>query len=98
MSVLLNRSYTGGHFLLTLQGAPDFGYLRSVEGGGVSGAVLKESIGPDLTAHNHLGPVQTGDITVQVGLEMGWPLWTWLKDSFTKKYSRKSGSVIHADF
>ncbi len=92
-----DRSYVAGRYLLTLDGVK-CGFVKSVEGGGASAQVVNESAGPDYFIRKHLGQVRYEDFEVQMGLNMGKPVYEWIRQSWSQKYARKDGSIIAADF
>lgn len=94
------KSYAAGNFLFRLDDNHDGGaaYLKSVAGGMVRGAVLEEQAGPAATQFKHLGAVEIEPIQLEIGMAMSKPLLDWIAGSWKKKFSRQSGSIIHADF
>lgn len=94
-----NRTaYTSGHFLFALDGEPDSSWLKSVDGGGVKASVIQENIGPDHIQLKHVATVEIEPLTIELGMAVTAPVLTWIKDSWGHKFSRRNGSVIHADF
>jgi hypothetical protein len=94
---LSRRPYTGGHFVFTLDGAPVPGYLRSVEGGTITGEVIDETVGPDFTHFKHLGTVSVEPLTLELGMAMSRPIFDWIGASWKRDFERKTGAVIHTD-
>jgi hypothetical protein len=94
---LARRAYAGGHFVFTLDGAPVPGYLRSVEGGTITGEVIDETVGPDFTHFKHLGTVSIEPLTLELGMSMSRPIFDWISASWKRDFSRRSGSVVHTD-
>lgn len=84
-------------FALQLDGS-FAGWLMSAEGGSAYAEVVTEKFGPDGVARKHLAGVKYEDITVTCGSEMSKAFYQWIKDSFDKKYSRKNGAIVTADF
>jgi T4-like virus tail tube protein gp19 len=93
------KSYTAGHFLFQVDGAGDGpAYLRSVSGGMVKGAVLEDQAGPVATQFKHLGAVEVDPIQIEIGMALSKPLLEWIRGSWQRQFSRRSGSIVHADF
>ena len=94
-----NRTaYTSGHFLFHLDGEKDTSWLKSVDGGSVKAAVLEENVGPDLIQLKHLSTVEIDPLSIEVGLSASSPLFRWIDESWKRKFSRRSGSLVHANF
>jgi hypothetical protein len=94
-----NRTaYTSGHFLFRLDGAPDTSWLKSVDGGGVKGSVLEESVGPDTLQLKHVATVEIEPLAIEMGMSATSPVFRWIQDSWKRRFSRRNGEVIHADF
>jgi T4-like virus tail tube protein gp19 len=94
-----NRTaYTSGHFLFRLDGSKDTSWLKSVDGGGVKGAVTEESIGPDNFQLKHVATVEIEPLSIEVGMSASSPIFTWIQDSWKRQFSRRNGEVVHADF
>ena len=98
--LLDRRSYSAGHFLFHLDDKYDVGaaYLKSVEGGMVKSAILEEQAGPEALQFKHLGTVEIDPIQLEIGMALSRPVLDWISGSWQRKYSRRSGSIIHADF
>ncbi|HKE16468.1 MAG TPA: phage tail protein [Kofleriaceae bacterium] len=93
------KSYSAGHFLFQIDGGGDGpAYLKSVTGGMVKGAVLEDQAGPVSTQFKHLGAVEIEPIQLEVGMALSKPLLEWIRGSWQRQFSRRSGSIIHADF
>jgi hypothetical protein len=94
-----NRTaYTSGHFLFHLDGEKDTSWLKSVDGGSVKAAVLEENVGPDLVQLKHLSTVEIDPLSLEVGLSASSSIFRWIDDSWKRRFSRRSGSVVHANF
>lgn len=94
-----NRTaYTSGHFLFTIDGELDTSWLKSVDGGAVKGTVVEESLGLDDLQLKHIATVETDPLTVEVGISASSSVLRWVRDSMNRKFSRRNGSVIHANF
>jgi hypothetical protein len=97
--MLGRKSYTAGHFLFQIDGAGDGpAYLRSVTGGMVKGAVLEDQAGPVATPFKHLGAVEIDPIQLEIGMALSRPLLEWIRGSWRRQFSRRSGAIVHSDF
>lgn len=95
----INRTaYTSGHFLFHLDGDPETSWLKSVDGGGVKGSLLEEGVGPDHVQLKHVSTVEIDPLTVEMGMSASSPIFRWIQDSWKRQFSRRTGSVIHANF
>jgi len=88
------RGYTAGKYALEIDGQVA-GWVQSVEGGQATSTVV---------APNKVAPVKSlpgvkyADIIVNCGTGMSRNFYDWIKASFDKQYSRKSGAVIATDY
>src|SRR3954470_12878755 len=90
------RSYVAGHLLLEIGGA-SAGFIRKVEGGGIS-AEISSGAGPSFFANKHPGSVVYEDVTVEAGVDMGSPFWDWIKVTLEGKYELKDVSIVACDY
>ncbi|HWM88132.1 MAG TPA: phage tail protein, partial [Kofleriaceae bacterium] len=99
-SMMLGRkSYSAGHFLFQIdESGEGAAYVKSVSGGMVKGAVLEDQAGPVATQFKHVGAVEIDPIQIEIGMALSKPLLEWIRGSWRRQFSRRSGSVIHADF
>jgi hypothetical protein len=94
-----SRSYAAGHFNLTLDGDSNAGYLKSVSGGEVKGAIVEEKIGPEYIQFKHLSTIEIEPVAMEVGMAVSRPLFGWIKASWSDSgFQRKNGSIIHGTF
>lgn len=84
--------------MFVLDGAPDAGYLKSIEGGNVKGSIIEEMVGPDLVHFKHLSTVEIEPIGLELGMAMSRPMMEWIQASWRRDFSRKNGSIIFTDF
>ncbi|HYU14818.1 MAG TPA: phage tail protein [Candidatus Acidoferrum sp.] len=100
MTALGRKSYAAGHFLFNLDdgGGLGAGYIKSAAGGMVKGAVIADQAGPVTTQFKHLGAVEIETIQLEMGMALSRPLLEWIRASWQRKFSRRSGSIVHADF
>jgi hypothetical protein len=93
----IGRPYVSGNYMLNLAGVP-VGFVKSVAGGGVTAEVISENAGPSYFTKKHLGRIQYEAFTIRIGLSMNKAIYDWISASWQMKSSRKSGSIISADY
>jgi hypothetical protein len=90
------RSYTGGHFLLSLDGEPSL--LKDLDGGNIKAEVVTFKMGPEMVDMKHISTVKFDPFTINVGMSMGKSLYEWIKASLDLQHMRKNGYVVAADY
>ncbi len=95
---MFQRSFTGGNFQFTLDGSDDTGYVKSISGGYLKGEVASEQTGPSALQFRHVATVDIEPITVELGMALSYRMIDWIRDSWNRRYSRRSGHVGHGDF
>jgi hypothetical protein len=93
-----HRSYTTGHFELTIDGHPSTAYLKQVDGGYVRASLMDEPIGPENYRIKHTSVVEIEPFTVDFGLSGADAVLKWIQASWRKSYSRRNGQITHANF
>jgi phage tail-like protein len=93
-----NRSYAAAHFAVELDGLSDIGMFRSVEGGGMKADVMTNQTGGSHVKFRQLGKPHFDDLKLTVGMAGSKPFYKWISEFFTGQGTRKSGSIIAADF
>jgi hypothetical protein len=96
--VTLKRAYVAAHFALDFENEGPMGYLRSADGGGVTTDIQTYQQGRVNDLWRQVGRPKFGDITLQVGMGLAPPFYSWIADFFNRKITRKSGAIIGADF
>jgi phage tail-like protein len=91
------RSYVSGNFFVILDGVK-CGYVKSIDGGGISAEVINEPAGPNTFVKKHIGQPKYEEFTLQVGFSMNKALYEWIAQSWNMKYQRKGGSVVALDY
>jgi len=89
-----SRSYVAGNFYFSLDGAK-CGYIKSIDGGGITAEVINEPSGPSYFTKKHIGQPKYEDITMQIGFSMTKAIYEWIRQSWSMQYARKAGA-IHA--
>jgi hypothetical protein len=95
--VIKNRAYGKGQVALELDGSK-ISFLKSAEGGMASADVIEEAPGNTGIINKHLGPHKFEAISVSTGLSLASGFYEWIKLSLDRKYKRKDGAVVTADF
>jgi hypothetical protein len=90
------RSYSAGHFMLSLDGEP--AVLKDFDGGNIKGEVVTVNMGPENLAMKHLATVKYEPFTVNIGMSMGKALYEWIKASLDKAHIRKTGYVVAGSY
>jgi phage tail-like protein len=90
------RNYTSEHFFLNLDGL-ECGFLRSVEGGGISADVIQEQVGTDYFVKKHIGSPKYEDLLLQIDLSMDKRVYEWIATLWNGKYARKDATIFVAD-
>jgi phage tail-like protein len=91
------RGYPTEKYALEIDGVL-MGWVDSVSGGNAVADVVTEKPGSDSVQRKHIGNVKYEEITVTVGADMSKQFYQWIQNSFDRKYTRKSGSIIAADY
>jgi hypothetical protein len=91
------RSFVGGNYLFTLGGVK-CGFVKSVDGGGVSAEVFTEHAGTSYFPKKHIGGPRYEDFTLQIGFSMDKAVYDWISDSWQMQYQRKDGSIVACDY
>lgn len=90
--------FAPGSFLLSIDGVKT-GFVRSVQGGGITAEVIAEQLGPNGTVKKHLSGVKYEPITIETGLEMGKSFNDWISLTLAGAASnvRKAGAIVACD-
>jgi len=99
-STSTRRSYSAGHFLMTIDGLSSTpSYLKSVEGGFVKLNSSDVQHGADVHRVKHTTTREQESFTVEIGLSEVNPLLVWIAKSWNSQdYEQHTGHVVHADF
>src|SRR5262245_61445170 len=73
------------------------GFLRSVEGGGMTTEVQTYMSGATNDLWKQVGRPKFSDISFQVGMGMSKVFYGWIADFFKRKMTRCSGAIVTAD-
>jgi hypothetical protein len=87
------RSYTAGHFSLTLDGV-DVGIVKSAKGGGLAADVATNSLGPTTTQKKHVTKFRYEPITLEVGLDASPAIATWIDETLTLTAQRRNATLF----
>jgi hypothetical protein len=91
------RSYVTGNLFLTLDGVK-CGFLKSVDGGGISAEVITDPLGPSYFTKKHIGQPKYEAFEMQVGFSMTKVVYEWINQTWSWNIPRKSGGIISADY
>lgn len=91
------RSYVAGNFSLVLDDIK-CGFIKSVDGGGITAEVISEAVGPSYYVKKHIGQPKYEDFLLQIGLAMGKPVYDWIAASWNGNYQRKDGAIVAVDY
>src|SRR5687767_3921125 len=91
------RSYVAGNFLLNIAGVKT-GFVRSVDGGGISADVINEAQGPTYFTKKHIGQPKYEPMMLQVGFGMNKAIYEWIAASWAMNYQRKNGAIVACDY
>jgi hypothetical protein len=95
---LQKRSYTSGHFELLIDGHASTAYLKSIDGGFAKASLVDESVGPANERIKHTSVADIEPFTIDFGISGATDILKWIQGSWRKRYSRRNGSVSHANF
>jgi hypothetical protein len=95
-----HNSYSAGHFLFQIDDAGGEGaaFVKSASGGMVKASVLEDQAGPLSTQFKHVGAIEVEPIEIEIGIAQSRPLLEWIRGSWRRDFSRRSGSIVHADW
>lgn len=92
-------SFAAGHFELQIDGYPSIAFLKNIDGGWVSQALIEETMGVDLYQIKHTSVVDIDPITAEFGLAGALPVLRWIQCAWRKdQNNRRSGQITHANF
>jgi len=91
------RSYVSGNFFFELNDVK-CGYLKSIDGGGISAEVINEPTGPTYFTKKHIGQPKYEDFTMQIGFSMTRAVYDWIAASWAMNYMRKDGLITALDY
>jgi len=93
------RPYTSGFFQLSLDDSENTkAYLKVVDGGTPEQEVMSERFGSSLLTLQHASVAMIKDISFEIGLAGSKGVLRWIKNSWIKKFDRRSGQIDHGDF
>src|ERR1041384_1400540 len=98
MTLPSSKSFTAGHFELQLDGSKVTTYLKHVSGGWAKAQAIDDGQATNSGRIKHLGPVEIDPIQVEFGIAGADPVLKWIQGSWNRKWTRRSGHILHADF
>src|SRR5512132_4007835 len=91
-------AYTAGHFELSIDGAKQTSYLKSLDGGYMGHSAVDEAIGSQNKRIKHSAVADVEPISFEIGLSGATSVLQWIQDSWNKNYQQRSGQINHANF
>lgn len=88
---------SAGHFELVIDGAKHSHYLKSVEGGWIKAAEMKESVGRDNVQIKHHSTVEIEPFGCEIGMAATSSIMSWLKASSDKAWCYRNGHIAHGN-
>ncbi|MCE9573960.1 MAG: phage tail protein [Deltaproteobacteria bacterium] len=89
---------TASIFEFTIDGWRNTAYIKSVEGGYPKLNTIEEQVGADNLFIKHGSTVEIDPISVEMGMQTGTEVLSWIQSSWRKEFSRHSGMITHANF
>jgi hypothetical protein len=93
-----NNTNSVGFFELSIDGDDSTSYLKSIDGGWIKAAVLKESIGPENQQVTHHSTLEIDPFSLELGMAGTQGILEWIQESWNKDWGRRSGQITHANF
>lgn len=90
------RSYRSERFLLELDGT-SCGFIKSIDGGGITADVIGEKSGPDCFTHKHIGSPKYEDLVIGTDLSLAKSFYDWIAATWNCNFQRKDVDVITVD-
>lgn len=93
------KSYTSGHFEMSIDGHKTTTYLTKVEGGWAKANTSDEQHGAGPLRVKQLANFEYEPIKIEFGASSGGEVFQWIQDSWKgSKFSTRNGEIVHADF
>jgi hypothetical protein len=92
------KSYTTGHFELSIDGQKTTAYLKSLDGGYARHALIDERIGPENMAIKHGSVADVDPFSFEFGLSGANKVLSWIQQSWKKDPRPADGEIVHANF
>ena len=93
----LSRARANRFFAVVLDGYPNIGQVKSVEGGKISADVVTQPIGGHAMRVKNVGSLQIEPFTVQVPLSVSDACWDWVAKSWSGQVERRNGAILTFD-
>jgi hypothetical protein len=90
------RVYTAARYALELDGKV-MGYIKSVDGGGITADVIGEQVGADYFTHKHIGQPKYEEFNVDLDFSLDAAFYACISNAWTGKASRDDYSVYTLD-
>src|SRR5215467_3597632 len=86
-----------GHFELSIDSHKTTYYLKSVDGGWIKSALIKENVGPENQQIKHGSTVEIDPFSIEIGLASCREILAWIKQSWSKDPQTRNGQLQHAN-
>jgi hypothetical protein len=94
----MKKSYTSGHFELSIDGRKTTAYLKSLDGGYGRHNLIDERVGPENLAIKHSAVADTDPFSFEFGMSGANDVLKWIQSSWQKNPKPANGEIVHADF
>src|SRR5690606_27157646 len=94
----IKKSYTSGHFELSIDGRKTTAYLKSLDGGWGRHTLIDERIGPENMPIKHGAVADVDPFSFEFGLSGANQVLAWIQASWKKDPRPANGEIIHANF
>jgi hypothetical protein len=92
------KSFTSGHFELSIDGRKTTAYLKSLDGGWGRHSLVDERIGPENIAIKHGAVADVDPFSFEFGLSGANQVLAWIRESWRKEPKPANGEIVHANF
>jgi hypothetical protein len=83
---------------LNIDGHKSTAFIKSIDGGWARAQVADDGVGSQQYKMKHISTVEVEPISVEFGLAGANDMLQWIKASWDRKFSRRNGEIIHANF
>ncbi len=92
------RSFTSGHFELTIDGHQSSAFVKSVDGGWARAQVVDDPNGSTNSRVKHISTVEVEPFSIECGMTGAGDVLKWIQGSWNRQWSRRNGEITHANF
>jgi len=91
-----SHSFVSERYYLELDGR-EVGFVKSIDGGGISAEVIQERSGPDNFVHKHIGAPKYEEVAIEAGFSLDEALYEWIAQTWKAINQRKDISIYTLD-